>query len=115
MDLTAGTPLKEVGVDTVFIGSCTNSRIEDLRAAADVAKGRKVAGSVRTLVVPGSFAVKQQAEAEGLDTIFRDAGRRPPATGTSKVARAAEAGPTWSPPLSPPQPPSPATSPSRRT
>ncbi|MEM7323573.1 MAG: 3-isopropylmalate dehydratase large subunit [Actinomycetota bacterium] len=74
MDLTAGTPLKEVGVDTVFIGSCTNSRIEDLRAAADVAKGRKVAGSVRTLVVPGSFAVKQQAEAEGLDTIFRDAG-----------------------------------------
>ena len=58
----------------MFIGSCTNSRIEDLRAAADVAKGRKVAGSVRTLVVPGSFAVKQQAEAEGLDTIFRDAG-----------------------------------------
>jgi 3-isopropylmalate/(R)-2-methylmalate dehydratase large subunit len=74
MDLTAGTPLKEVGVDTVFIGSCTNSRIEDLRAAADVAKGRKVAGSVRTLVVPGSFAVKQQAEAEGLHTIFTDAG-----------------------------------------
>ena len=74
MDLTAGTPLKEVGVDTVFIGSCTNSRIEDLRAAADVAKGRKVASSVRTLVVPGSFAVKQQAEAEGLHTIFTDAG-----------------------------------------
>ncbi|MGI9594959.1 MAG: 3-isopropylmalate dehydratase large subunit, partial [Acidimicrobiales bacterium] len=74
MGLTAGTPLKEVNVDTIFIGSCTNSRIEDLRAAADVAKGRKVASSVRTLVVPGSFAVKQQAEAEGLDTIFRDAG-----------------------------------------
>ncbi len=74
MGLAAGTPLKEIGVDTVFIGSCTNSRIEDLRAAADVAKGRKVAGSVRTLVVPGSFAVKQQAEAEGLHTIFTDAG-----------------------------------------
>ncbi len=74
MDLRAGTPMKEVAVDTVFIGSCTNSRIEDLRAAADVAKGRKVAAGVRTLVVPGSFAVKAQAEAEGLDTIFRDAG-----------------------------------------
>jgi 3-isopropylmalate/(R)-2-methylmalate dehydratase large subunit len=74
MGLTAGTPMREVGVDTVFIGSCTNSRIEDLRAAADVAKGRKVAAGVRTLVVPGSFAVKAQAEAEGLDTIFRDAG-----------------------------------------
>jgi len=74
MGLTAGTPMKEVPVDTVFIGSCTNSRIEDLRAAADVAKGRKVRSGVRTLVVPGSFAVKAQAEAEGLDTIFRDAG-----------------------------------------
>ncbi|MEM7274006.1 MAG: 3-isopropylmalate dehydratase large subunit [Actinomycetota bacterium] len=74
MALTPGTPMKDVGVDTVFIGSCTNSRIEDLRAAADVAKGRRVAGSVRTLVVPGSVAVKQQAEAEGLDTIFLDAG-----------------------------------------
>ncbi|MEL6983044.1 MAG: 3-isopropylmalate dehydratase large subunit [Actinomycetota bacterium] len=74
MGLEAGTAMKEVPVDTVFIGSCTNSRIEDLRAAADVAKGRRVAGGVRTLVVPGSFAVKNQAEAEGLDTIFRDAG-----------------------------------------
>ncbi len=74
MDLTPGTPMRDVAVDTVFIGSCTNSRIEDLRAAADVAKGRKVARGVRTLVVPGSFAVKTQAEAEGLDTIFRDAG-----------------------------------------
>ena len=74
MGLTAGTPMKEVPVDTVFIGSCTNSRIEGLRAAADVAKGRKVRSGVRTLVVPGSFAVKAQAEAEGLDTIFRDAG-----------------------------------------
>ena len=74
MGLEPGTAMKEIPVDTVFIGSCTNSRIEDLRAAADVAKGRKVAAGVRTLVVPGSFAVKAQAEAEGLDTIFRDAG-----------------------------------------
>ncbi len=74
MGLAAGTPLKDIGVDTVFIGSCTNSRIEDLRAAADVVKGRKVAASVRTLVVPGSYVVKQQAESEGLDTIFTDAG-----------------------------------------
>ncbi|MEL7156394.1 MAG: 3-isopropylmalate dehydratase large subunit [Actinomycetota bacterium] len=74
MGLTAGTPMRDVGVDTVFIGSCTNSRIEDLRAAADVARGRKVADGVRTLVVPGSFAVKHQAEAEGLDKVFVAAG-----------------------------------------
>ena len=74
MGLTAGTPMRDVAVDTVFIGSCTNSRIEDLRAAAEVAKGRKVADGMRTLVVPGSFQVKAQAEAEGLDTIFTDAG-----------------------------------------
>ncbi|MEM9890720.1 MAG: 3-isopropylmalate dehydratase large subunit [Actinomycetota bacterium] len=74
MDLTAGTSMREVTVDTVFIGSCTNSRIEDLRAAAEVAKGRKVADGMRTLVVPGSFAVKEQAEAEGLDKVFVDAG-----------------------------------------
>jgi 3-isopropylmalate/(R)-2-methylmalate dehydratase large subunit len=74
MGLTEGTAMKAVGVDTVFIGSCTNSRIEDLRAAADVAKGRTVAPSVRTLVVPGSYAVKVQAESEGLDAIFTDAG-----------------------------------------
>ncbi|MGK2958825.1 MAG: 3-isopropylmalate dehydratase large subunit [Acidimicrobiales bacterium] len=74
MDLTAGTPLRDIAVDTVFIGSCTNSRIEDLRAAASVAKGRKVKDGVRTLVVPGSFLVKAQAEAEGLDKIFRAAG-----------------------------------------
>ncbi len=74
MGLAAGTPIKEIGVDTVFIGSCTNSRIEDLRAAAAVAKGRKVASGVRTLVVPGSWAVKAQAEAEGLDAVFREAG-----------------------------------------
>jgi 3-isopropylmalate/(R)-2-methylmalate dehydratase large subunit len=74
MGIDAGVPLSEVKVDTVFIGSCTNSRIEDLRLAASVAKGRKVADGVRTLVVPGSHAVKAQAEAEGLDRIFVDAG-----------------------------------------
>jgi 3-isopropylmalate/(R)-2-methylmalate dehydratase large subunit len=74
MGLKAGTPMREIAVDTVFIGSCTNSRIEDLRAAAAVAHGRRVKDGVRTLVVPGSAAVKQQAEAEGLDEVFRDAG-----------------------------------------
>ncbi len=74
MGLTAGTPLKDVPVQTVFIGSCTNSRIEDLRAAAAVAEGRQVDAGVRAMVVPGSFAVKQQAEAEGLHTVFAAAG-----------------------------------------
>jgi 3-isopropylmalate/(R)-2-methylmalate dehydratase large subunit len=74
MGLRAGTPLTEVAIDRVFIGSCTNSRIEDLRAAAAVAKGRKVAATVNAMVVPGSQAVKQQAEAEGLDQIFTAAG-----------------------------------------
>ncbi|MDZ7678876.1 MAG: 3-isopropylmalate dehydratase large subunit [Acidimicrobiales bacterium] len=74
MGLTAGTPIRDIPVDTVFIGSCTNSRIEDLRAAAQIARGRHVADGVRTLVVPGSFAVKQQAEAEGLHEIFTAAG-----------------------------------------
>ena len=74
MGLKAGTPMRDVAVDTVFIGSCTNARIEDLRAAAAVAKGRTVQPGVRTLVVPGSFAVKAQAIEEGLDTIFTDAG-----------------------------------------
>jgi 3-isopropylmalate/(R)-2-methylmalate dehydratase large subunit len=74
MGLTAGIALTEVPVDTVFIGSCTNSRIEDLRSAAEVIGGRRVAGGVRMLVVPGSFAVKKQAEAEGLHTIFVNAG-----------------------------------------
>ena len=73
MGLTAGTPLRDVAVDTVFIGSCTNSRIEDLRAAAAVAEGRKVTVG-RAMVVPGSFVVKDQAEAEGLHEIFRAAG-----------------------------------------
>ena len=74
MALTPGTPIDSIAVDTVFIGSCTNSRIEDLREAAGVVDGRRVAAGVRTLVVPGSFAVKQQAEAEGLDRIFTAAG-----------------------------------------
>ena len=74
MGLTAGTPMRDVAVDTVFIGSCTNSRIEDLRAAAEVAEGRTVADGVRTLVVPGSGRVKAQAEAEGLHEVFRSAG-----------------------------------------
>ncbi|HIF08502.1 MAG TPA: 3-isopropylmalate dehydratase large subunit [Sneathiellales bacterium] len=74
MGLTAGTPLVDIPVDRVFIGSCTNGRIEDLRAAAEVAKGRKVAASVDAMVVPGSGLVKLQAEEEGLDQIFLDAG-----------------------------------------
>lgn len=74
MGLTAGTRMQEVAVQHVFIGSCTNSRIEDLRAAAQVATGRHVAGGVRALVVPGSGLVKRQAEAEGLDRIFVEAG-----------------------------------------
>ena len=74
MGLAPGQKLDELPVDTVFIGSCTNGRIEDLRAAAAVASGRKVATGVRALVVPGSGLVKQQAEAEGLDAVFRAAG-----------------------------------------
>lgn len=74
MGLTAGTPMQEVSIDRVFIGSCTNSRIEDLRAAAQVAQGHKVAASVSAMVVPGSGLVKQQAEEEGLDKIFIEAG-----------------------------------------
>jgi 3-isopropylmalate/(R)-2-methylmalate dehydratase large subunit len=74
MGLTAGQSLRDVTVDTVFIGSCTNSRIEDLRTAAEVARGRKVADGVRTFVVPGSFAVKHQAEAEGLHEVLIEAG-----------------------------------------
>jgi 3-isopropylmalate/(R)-2-methylmalate dehydratase large subunit len=74
MGLTPGKPLLGHKVDVVFVGSCTNSRISDLRAAAGVMKGRKVASGVRTLVVPGSHDIKKQAEAEGLDRIFTDAG-----------------------------------------
>ncbi len=74
MGLKAGVPLTDVPVGRVFIGSCTNARIEDLRAAAEVIRGRRVASSVQAMVVPGSGQVKLQAEAEGLDRIFRDAG-----------------------------------------
>ncbi len=74
MGLTAGTPLREVTLDRVFIGSCTNARIEDLRAAAAVAKGYRVAGTVNAMVVPGSGQVKRQAEQEGLDRVFIEAG-----------------------------------------
>ncbi|MDF3280438.1 3-isopropylmalate dehydratase large subunit [Gordonia sp. N1V] len=74
MDLTPGTPLREVAVDTVFVGSCTNGRIEDLRAVAEILKGRKVADGLRMLVVPGSMRVRAQAEEEGLGEIFTAAG-----------------------------------------
>jgi len=74
MGLAPGTPISEIHVDVVFIGSCTNGRIEDLRVAARVFKGRKTAPGVEVLVVPGSEAVRHQAEAEGLDRIFREAG-----------------------------------------
>ncbi|WP_046468067.1 3-isopropylmalate dehydratase large subunit [Allosalinactinospora lopnorensis] len=74
MDLTPGTPLREVGVETVFLGSCTNGRIEDLRAAAEIIRGRRVADGVRMLVVPGSMRVKEQANAEGLGEVFTEAG-----------------------------------------
>ncbi len=74
MALAPGTPIREIRPDTIFIGSCTNSRIEDLRIAAGIVGGRKVADGLRALVVPGSFAVKEQAEREGLDRVFSDAG-----------------------------------------
>jgi 3-isopropylmalate/(R)-2-methylmalate dehydratase large subunit len=74
MGLRPGTPMRDVMVDTVFIGSCTNSRIEDLRAAAAVAEGRRVRPGLRALVVPGSRRVKEQAESEGLDVVFTEAG-----------------------------------------
>jgi 3-isopropylmalate/(R)-2-methylmalate dehydratase large subunit len=74
MDLRAGTPMRDIPVDTVFIGSCTNSRIEDLRSAAGILEGRRIANGVRGMVVPGSMRVKAQAEAEGLDQVFAAAG-----------------------------------------
>jgi 3-isopropylmalate/(R)-2-methylmalate dehydratase large subunit len=74
MDLAPGTPIREIEVDTVFIGSCTNARIEDLRAAARVLEGRKIKEGIRALVVPGSMRVKNQAEEEGLDEAFTSAG-----------------------------------------
>jgi len=83
MALQAGTPMREVGVDTVFLGSCTNGRIEDLRLAASVLKGNKVAEGVRMLVVPGSARVRLEAEAEGLHQVFLDAGAEWRAAGCS--------------------------------
>jgi 3-isopropylmalate/(R)-2-methylmalate dehydratase large subunit len=74
MDLVAGTKMKDIKVDTVFLGSCTNSRIEDLRSAADIIKGKTKAENIRMLVVPGSARVRLQAESEGLDKIFKDFG-----------------------------------------
>ena len=74
MGLEAGTPMKEIPVDVVFLGSCTNSRIEDLRAAADIVRGRAIAENVRMMVVPGSQKVRAQAEAEGLDKVFKEFG-----------------------------------------
>jgi 3-isopropylmalate/(R)-2-methylmalate dehydratase large subunit len=83
MDLQAGTALRDITVDTVFVGSCTNGRIEDLRAAAEVLRGRKVAPSVRMLVVPGSMQVRAQAQDEGLDAVFTAAGAEWRAAGCS--------------------------------
>jgi len=83
MALVPGTPLSDITVDTVFLGSCTNGRIEDLRAAAEVLKGRHIAGSLRMLVVPGSARVRRQAESEGLDQVFLDAGAEWRAAGCS--------------------------------
>jgi 3-isopropylmalate/(R)-2-methylmalate dehydratase large subunit len=74
MDLSPGTPIREIRPDTIFLGSCTNSRIEDLRLAAEIVSGHAVASGLRAMVVPGSVAVKMQAEREGLDRIFTDAG-----------------------------------------
>ncbi len=74
MDLTPGTPMRDIAIDTVFIGSCTNGRIEDIRTVTEILKGRKVADSVRMLVVPGSARVRLAAEAEGLDKIVTEAG-----------------------------------------
>jgi 3-isopropylmalate/(R)-2-methylmalate dehydratase large subunit len=74
MDLKPGTPLAGLPIDRVFLGSCTNARIEDLRSAARVVQGRRVAPRVRAMVVPGSQQVKARAEAEGLDRVFKDAG-----------------------------------------
>lgn len=83
MDLEPGTPMREVAVDAVFLGSCTNGRMEDLRAAADVLRGRRVADGVRMMVVPGSARVRLEAESEGLDKIFLDAGAEWRAAGCS--------------------------------
>ena len=85
MDLAPGTPIREIRPDTIFIGSCTNSRMEDLRVAAEVVGGRTVAAGLRALVVPGSFAVKQEAEREGLDR----SSSGPGSSGAAPAARCA--------------------------
>ena len=74
MGLEPDTPIQDISIDRVFLGSCTNSRIEDLRAAAAVVKGKQVSDRVDAMVVPGSYAIKRQAESGGLDRIFTDAG-----------------------------------------
>jgi 3-isopropylmalate/(R)-2-methylmalate dehydratase large subunit len=74
MDLKPGTPISDIHIDRVFIGSCTNARIEDLRTAARMLEGRRVASTVKAMVVPGSGLVKRQAEEEGLDKVFKEAG-----------------------------------------
>ena len=86
MGLHGGEPIEDIAIDRVFIGSCTNARIEDLRAAAEVVRGRRVADGVRAMVVPGSMQVKAQAEAEGLD---RGLPRRPASSGARPAARCA--------------------------
>ena len=83
MDLTPGTPIRDIAVDTVFVGSCTNGRIEDLRAVATILRGRHIARGVTMLVVPGSMRVREQAEREGLDEVFRQAGAEWRAAGCS--------------------------------
>ncbi len=135
MGLKAGTPLVDINIDRVFIGSCTNGRIEDMRAAARIATGYKVSPQVSAMVVPGSQEVKALAEKEGLDRIFLEAGFEwrepgcsmclamnpdvlgagssaapPPATATLKAARAAADALTWFRRRWPPQPPLPVTS-----
>ena len=85
MALKPGQRMRDIHVDTVFLGSCTNGRIEDLRAAAGVIKGHHVADNVRMLVVPGSARVRLQAESEGLDVVFKEAGAEWRAAGCSCV------------------------------
>ncbi len=93
MQLQPGTPMQSVAIDAAFIGSCTNARISDLRAAAAVLRGRKVAAGVRAMCTPGSMAVRAQAEAEGLDRVFRDAGFEWRKSGCSNCA--GREGPIW--------------------
>ncbi|BDZ51218.1 hypothetical protein GCM10025867_34590 [Frondihabitans sucicola] len=139
MDLVAGTPMKEIPVDAVFMGSCTNSRIEDLRAFASIVRGQKKADGVRVMVVPGSARVRIEAEAEGLDKVFTDFGAEwrfagcsmclgmnpdqlapgsaahRPRTATSRAARARAAARIWSLPSSQRRPPFAARCPARGT